>query len=231
MKYRAKHTVSKADLRPDRFQALTEKVMEFYYRDRRRFLVIVGVVVAVVVVAVFALQSRRTGPNPEAQLRFTEALGVYSQGMTQEAEEAFRNVASAFGRDPAGVRARYYLGQIYFHNQRFDEARAEFERFLKSRPNDPILAPAALVGIADCLQETGDLLKAAEHYERAWRRYPDSPLAEEAALAAGRNFALAGALDRAERLYQTLLDKEPTGELAENLKMHLSYVQTLKEKF
>jgi TolA-binding protein len=229
-KYHSRHSVSKADLKPDRFQQATEKVAEFYYRDRQRFLIIVGVVVVAVVGLILVLQSRKPGVNTEAQLQFTEALGVYSQGQVQGAEEAFRNVAARHGRDNVGIRARYYLGQIYFQSQRYAEAKSEFERFLKGSPNDPILAPGALIGIADCLQETGSPLKAAETYERAWRQYPDSPQAPEAALAAGRNYADAGALDRAEKVYRALLDKDPAGELAENLKMQLSYIRTLKEK-
>ena len=232
-KYRTKHRVSKADLRPDRFQQFIEKVVELYYRDRQRFLIVAGVVLVAIVGLVFVIQSRAggSGVNTAAQLRFTEGLGMFSQGMFDEAEEMFRDVAQRFGRDNAGIRARYYLGQIHFHNRRFEEARAEFERFLRARPNDPVLAPGAMAGVADCYEETGNHLKAAETYERVWRRYPDWPLASDAAMAAGRNYAEAGAFDRAERVYRAMLDKEPVGELAENLKLQLSYVQTLKEKF
>ncbi|MFO7675317.1 MAG: tetratricopeptide repeat protein [bacterium] len=230
-KYHARQRVSKEDLKPDRFQQATEKVAEFYYRDRQKFFIILGAALVVIVGLILVLQSRRPGANPEAQLRFTEALGIYSQGQVQESEDAFRDVATRFGRDAVGVRARYYLGQIYFQTGRYEEARREFGAFLKGNPKDPILGPGALIGVADCLQETGKPLKAAETYEQAWRRYPQSPLAEEAAMAAGRNYADAGALDRAEKLYRALLDKEPTGEKAEVLKMQLSHVRTLKEKF
>jgi TolA-binding protein len=149
----------------------------------------------------------------------------------QQAEEAFKSVAARFGRDYVGAKAHYYLGQVYFQTQRYKEAEAEFQQFLSKSKSNPVLNPAALMGIGDCEAEQGNALKAAERYEAVYRKYPKSPLAFDAALAAGRSFADGGALDRAEALYRELLKKEPAGGNSENLKVQLSYVKTLKEKF
>ncbi|MEO0082362.1 MAG: tetratricopeptide repeat protein [candidate division WOR-3 bacterium] len=231
MRFKGKHRVTKQDLKEDKFQVFVEKVTAAYYRDRQRFWVVAGVVVVVIVGAIVMLQNRGKGDNSEAQLRFTEALGIYSQNQLQEAEEAFKSVASRFSRDYVGVKAHYYLGQIYFESQQYEEAKREFEQFLAKSRDNPVLSPAALAGIADCESELGNPLKAAERYESVYRRYPKSPLALEAAMAAGRSFVSGGALDRAEKLYQELLKKEPPGEQSENLKVELSYLKTLREKF
>ncbi|MBN2536718.1 tetratricopeptide repeat protein [candidate division WOR-3 bacterium] len=227
-RYRGKHRVSKEDLKEDRFQQATEKVAEFYYRDKQKFWVIVGVAVAVIVGGIVLLQGRGKGDNQEAQLRFTEALGIFTQGEMQQAEEAFSNLASRHGRDWAGVRARYYLGQIYYSSQRYDEARSEFAAFLKRGAKDPVLGPGASIGLADCDSELGNHLRAAEQYRRVFRNYPDSPLAFDAMMAAGREYRLGGRLDLAEQTYQELLKTEPTGDQAEELKVQLAYVQALQ---
>lgn len=227
-RYRGKHRVSKEDLKEDRFQQATEKVAEFYYRDKQKFWVIVGVVVAVIVGGIVLLQGRGKGDNQEAQLRFTEALGIFTQGEMQQAEEAFSNLASRYGRDWAGVRARYYLGQIYYSSQRYDEARSEFAAFLKRGAKDPVLGPGASLGMADCDSELGNHLRAAEQYRRVFRSYPDSPLAFDAMMAAGREYRLGGRLDLAEQTYEELLKTEPTGDRAEDLKVQLAYVQALQ---
>jgi TolA-binding protein len=229
-RYRGKHRVRKQDLKEDRFQQATEKVAEFYYRDKQKFWVIVGVAIAVVVGGIVLLQNRGKGENQEAQLRFTEALGIYTQGEMQQAEEAFRNVASQFGRDWAGVRAHYYLGQIYYSGQRFDEARKEFETFLKGGSKDPVLGPGASLGMADCDMELGNYLRAAEQYRRVYRSYPDSPLAFDAMMSAGRAFRVGGRLDLAEQVYEELLATEPAGDQAENLKLQLAYVRALQRQ-
>jgi TolA-binding protein len=227
-RYRGKHRVRKEDLKEDRFQQATERVAEFYYRDKQKFWVIVGVVIAVVVGGIVLLQNRGKGENPEAQLRFTEALGIFTQGEMQQAEEAFRNVASQFGRDWAGVRAHYYLGQIYYSGQRFDDARKEFEIFLKGGAKDPVLGPGASLGVADCDIELGNYLRAAEGYQRVYRSYPDSPLAFDAMMSAGRAFRLGGRLDLAAQTYEELLATDPAGDQAENLKLQLAHVKALQ---
>jgi len=227
-RYRGKHRVRKEDLKEDRFQQATERVAEFYYRDKQKFWVIVGVVIAVVVGGIVLLQNRGKGENQEAQLRFTEALGIYTQGEMQQAEEAFRSVASQFGRDWAGVRAHYYLGQIYYSGQRFDDARKEFEIFLKGGANDPVLGPGASLGVADCDIELGNYLRAAERYQRVYRSYPDSPLAFDAMMSAGRAFRLGGRLDLAAQAYEELLATDPAGDQAENLKLQLAHVKALQ---
>jgi len=229
-KYRGKHRVSKADLREDRFQLATEKVAEAYYRDRQKFWVIGGIVLVVIVGAVLLIQNRGGGTNTEAQLRFTEALGILTQGDAEQAVQAFQNVASGFGKDPVGVKARYYLGHIYYTTQRFEEAGREFAAFLKRDGKNPVLAPAAQMGLGDVADAMGDPLRAAEEYRKVRRKYPDSPLVFEAMMAAGRAYTNAGAYDKAETVYQELLEQDPGGEKAEKAKVQLSYVRTLRSK-
>jgi TolA-binding protein len=229
-KYRGRHRVSKADLKEDKFQLAIEKVAEAYYRDKQRFWVVGGIVLVVVVGAVLLIQNRGGGTNTEAQLRFTEALGVLTQGDAEQAVQAFQNVASNYGKDPAGVKARYYLGHIYYTSQRFEEAGKEFAAFLKAGGKNPVLGPAAQMGLGDVADALGNPLKAAEEYTKVFKKYPDTPLAFDAVMAAGRAYTNAGAYDKAEAVYQELLDEDPGGEEAEKLKVQLSYVRTLRSK-
>ncbi|OYD16169.1 hypothetical protein CH330_03575 [candidate division WOR-3 bacterium JGI_Cruoil_03_51_56] len=231
MRFKGKHRVRKAELKEDKFQVFTEKLAEFYYRDKQKFWVIIVLVLVVIVGGIVLIQGRGKGVNSEAQLRFTEALGIFTQGDMQQAEEAFTNLTTRYGRDQAGIKAHYYLGQIYYSSQRYKEAEQEFEKFLKKVHKDPILSPAAHFGVADCEEELGSFLKAAQRYEEVYRDYPDSPLAFDAMMAAGRAYTKAGAFDKAEAMFHEFLDKNPTGEKAEKLKVQLAYVKTLQQKF
>lgn len=231
MRFKGKHRVKKADLKEDRFQQLIEKVAEAYYRDRQRFWIIGAVVVAVLVGGILLLQNRGRGVNTEADLRFTEALGIYSQGQYQQAEEAFKAILGRFRRDYNGIKARYYLGQIHYINQRFEEAKSEFTGFLAVSSKNPVLSPAARMAIGDCELELGNPEAAAEQYQRAAREYPDSPLATEARVAAGKAMLVAGSYDRAEEVFLALLDDKPTGDRAEEAKLQLAHVRALKTRF
>lgn len=231
MRFKGKHRVSKQDLKEDRFQEVIEKVASAYYRDKQKFWVIGGVILAVVVGSILLIQNRGQRSDAEADLRFTEALGVFVQGDMQKAEEAFMNVASRFGRDFAGKKAHYYLGHIYYSTQRYDEAKQEFQQFLKGARKNPVLGPAAQMGWADCEEQLGEYVDAAQGYERVYQDYPHYPLSFDAMMAAGRAYIQAGELDRAESVYKELADSDPSGDEAERVKVQLSYVRTLQDKF
>jgi len=231
MRFKGKHRVSKRDLKEDQFQKFVEKSLEFYYHDRQRVWIGAAVAVAVIVIAILLLQNRSTGVNAQAEISFTQAIGVYSTGDFKQAEPAFKEVASRFGRDFVGAKAHFYLANIYFNTNRAAEAKQEFATFLGRVKNDPLLSPAAQLGIGNCDEQTGDNLAAAKAYEAVQRRWPKSPMVYDAMMAAGRAYRNANAFDKAEAVYQQLLKGKPEGEKGEDVKLELARVQTLQKKF
>ena len=97
--------------------------------------------------------------------------------------------------------------------------------------NDPLLSPAAQLGIGNCEEQSGDNLAAAQSYEAVWQRWPKSPLAFDAMMAAGRAYRNANNLAKAEAVYQELLKTKPEGEQGEDVKVELARVQALQNKF
>jgi TolA-binding protein len=231
MRFKGKHYVSKRDLKEDRFQKLVERAMEFYYRDRQKVWIGAAASVAVIVIAILLLQNRGGGVNSQAEIAFTQAIGVYSTGKLDQAEPAFKDVASRFGRDFVGAKAHFYLANVYYNTSRAAEAKKEFEVFLGRVKNDPLLSPAAQFGIGNCEEQAGDNLAAAKSYEAVWRRWPKSPMAYDAMMAAGRAYRNGNAYDKAEAVYQELLKGKPDGEKGEDVKVELARVQVLQKKF
>ncbi len=232
---RIKHRVSKEELKEDKFQQTVEKVAEFYYANPKRFWIGVGVGILVIVGIIFLLQNRpKPSRNPEAELRLMDALGNYFQGNNEYAEQAFQELATKFSRDYAGIKAHYYLGSIRFRSQppRVAEAKREFALFLKKSGQDPVLSPAALLGIAACEEKLGNYLKAADIYYQVYKKYPKSPLAFGGMMQAGRCYRQAGVLDKAEKVYHEFLEKEkPGGTRADEIKIQLAFVQALRNRF
>jgi TolA-binding protein len=230
MRFKGKHYVSKRDLKEDRFQKLVEQAMEFYYRDRQRVWIGAAAVVAVIVIAIVLLQNRSSGVNPQAELSFTRAVGIYTTGSFGQAETAFKDVAARFGNGFLGVKAHFYLANIYYNAGRLPEAKKEFEFFLGRVKNDPLLSPAAQLGIGNCEEQVGDNLAAAKSYEAVRTRWPKSPLAYEAMMAAGRAYRNAGELGKAEAVYQYLLDTKPEGDPREDVRVEIDRVRALQKK-
>jgi len=231
MRFKGKHYVSKRDLKEDRFQRLVERSMEFYYRDRQKVWIGAAAVVAVIVAAILLLQNRSSGVNSQAEIAFTRAIGAYSTGNFGQAETAFQVVAGQFGRDFVGAKAHFYLGNIYYHTNRPAEAKKEFAAFLGRVKSDPLLSPAAQLGIGNCEEQAGDNLAAAKSYEAVRSKWPKSLLAFDAMMAAGRAYRNAGDFVNAEAVYQKLLETKPEGEKGEDVKVELARVQALQKKF
>jgi TolA-binding protein len=229
MRFKGKHYVSKRDLKEDRFQKLVERSLEFYYRDRQKVWIGAAAVVAVIVIAILLLQNRSSGPNPQTEMAFTRAIGVYSTGNFGQAETAFKDVASRGGF--LAAKAHFYLANIYYNTGRVADAKNEFGIFLGRVKNDPLLSPGAQLGIGNCEEQMGDNAAAAKSYEAVWRRWPKSPLVYDAMMAAGRAYRNAGSFAQAEAVYQELLKTKPEGEKAEDVKVELARVQALQDKF
>ena len=222
--------LTKREIKQDWFTENITKLISLYYREKQKFYIGAGVLVAVIVILVLAL-SGRGRENPEIQLRFTQALGVYSMQNFAQAEQQFAEISRRFSGHHLGVKSNFYLGNLYFQTQRYNEAKQAFENFYRKAKKDPLLSPAALLGIANSQEELGDLQRAAENYLKVYQRYPKSSLAFDALLAAGRCFRNIGSLDKAEEMYNIILKKNPTGQFTEEAKTQLSFIQTLKNKF
>jgi TolA-binding protein len=231
MRFKGKHYVSKRDLKEDRFQKFVEQSMEFYYRDKQKVWIGAAAALAVIVIAILLLQNRGSGANPQSEMAFTRAVGVYSSGSFAQAETAFQDVAARFGTGFLGAKAHFYLGNIYYNTNRAPEAKNEFGVFLSRVKNDPLLSPAAQLGIGNCEEQAGDNAGAAKSYEAVWHRWPKSPLAYDAMMAAGRAFRNANDLAKAAVVYQELLKTKPEGEKGEDVKLELARVQALQKKF
>jgi TolA-binding protein len=229
MRFKGKHYVSKRDLKEDRFQKFVEQAMEFYYRDRQKVWIGAAAVVAVIVIAILLLQNRSSGPNPQTEMAFTRAIGVYSTGNFGQAETAFKDVAGRGGF--LAAKAHFYLANIYYNTGRVADAKNEFGIFLSRVKNDPLLSPGAQLGIGNCEEQTGDNAAAAKSYEAIWRRWPKSPLVYDAMMAAGRAYRNAKDFAKAEAVYQELLKTKPEGEKGEDVKVELARVQALQNKF
>ncbi|MDW7988118.1 MAG: tetratricopeptide repeat protein, partial [candidate division WOR-3 bacterium] len=223
----------KDDIKTDFLQNAITKLLSLYYHNKRNFLIGLGVVGAIVVALIIGLSSRG-GEHPEVQLRFTEALGIYSMAQSPEeynaAEERFLEFTRRFGGHYLVGKAHFYLGNINYTRGDFKKAQEYFERAYKKLKNDLVLGPASLMGIANCFEEMQNLKKAADIYLKVYNRYKKSQLAPEALLACGRCYKLLGNYELAEKIYERALKEFEPGENAEKARAELAYIRALKNK-
>src|SRR3989442_1065203 len=82
-----------------------------------------------------------TKENAELKL----AVGLYKDGMLDLALEQFKNFISAYPSTSQGIEARYYLGLTQMKLKKYDDARATFQNFALSYPDEPKSADAWLM--------------------------------------------------------------------------------------
>ncbi|MEO0092495.1 MAG: tetratricopeptide repeat protein [candidate division WOR-3 bacterium] len=214
----------------DIFQKIITRIIYWYFHQRQKFFIAIGAIIAII--AIIVIYFATTGKeNPEVQLRFTEALGLYSTQNFDAAEERFVDFSRRFSGHYLAAKAHFYLGNIYYSRQEFDKAHREFAQAYKKLKKDPVLGPATLLAIGNCYEEKQNLRKAAETYEQVFKRYSKSPLAGEALIAAGRCYKNLNDLYRAEKIYEQVVKHISPGEVVETAKAELAYIRALRNKF
>ncbi len=218
------------EVKEDKFQEFITKIVSLYYHQRQKFLIGVGILV-VAIVAIIVIVSGRGKENPEVQLRFTEALGLYSVNQIDQAEEKFTEFSRRFSSHILAAKAHYYIGNIHFTHQEYDKANKEFQKAYGKLKADPVLGPATLMAIGNCYEQTQNLKKALETYEQVYKKFKKTALGQEALMAAGRCAVNLNDLNRAQKIFEQAVKELPPGETAEQAKFQLAYIKASKEKF
>ncbi len=111
-------------------------------------------------------------------------------------------------------RVQYEIADAYFHLNNFEQARIEFDSFLKTYP-DSLRVAEVEYRMAVTASLEGEQERAAEAFRQVIEKWPDNPYALEA------RFSLAGILEEMEELkssleiLQRLQGVYPNGEVLE----------------
>jgi outer membrane protein assembly factor BamD (BamD/ComL family) len=221
----------KEDLNEDKFQEFITSVIRAYYHQPRNFY-IGGAVLVAAIVAVVLLASNKPQTNPQPNIMFDEAVLVLQDQQrpdTNSAEQILTELSRRFPSNPLGARASYYLGNINYSRGKFEEARRNFERFYSADKRDPLLSPAALMGIGNCYEELGNLDKAADAYASAYNNYSKWALADQAVLAAARCLRQKNRFRDAATILEKYIRNNPkaAADVLTEVKLQLAYMRTL----
>lgn len=136
------------------------------------------------------------------------ALGTAQQELARDKEAAttFQAFLDKFPRDKLAGECRLRLGLTLFKQKRHAEAAKLFEQ--SAALPGFALADFALMQQAQCAREQKQLPRAAALYEALPGRFPTSPRAGPALLAAGKCWSEAGDLTRAEAALKAALTRK-----------------------
>jgi predicted negative regulator of RcsB-dependent stress response len=147
--------------------------------------IVIGLVVALVVGLVVALlftfqNQKQTNANDALSKLASRAASPSAPGPDAD---ALLKVAADFPGTDAAQRAILLAASDLFANGKYDESRAQFQRFLQEHGDSPFAGQAAL-GIAATLDAQGkaqDAINAylgvVDHYQQNWNVGPQAKLA------------------------------------------------------
>ena len=138
---------------------------------------------------------------------------VMSAGAPPPQPDAFLKVGSDYAGTDAGARALLLGAAELFTAGKYDDARAQFQKFSQEHSDSPFAAQAAL-GVAACLDAQGKTNEAVEAYQSVVGRYSADPnVTVQAKFALGRLLEGQGKLGEARSTYEDIARSFPYGSI------------------
>jgi TolA-binding protein len=204
--------ITRQQIKEDKLITFTAKASDFYDRHSRNILAGTGILVILVVVVGFFINSRAQAEKA-ATFDLTLAKVEIGQKNYDSAAQKLSDVVENYKGTRAAGDALFFLGNVHVDQGKYEQARGEFQKYLNRYGNDPQFASSAIAGLGFVDEQEKQYREAAGKYLEAANKYPQEYNAPQYLLNAGRCFALAGDISRAKEMYKMILDTYPESDL------------------
>ncbi|HLE08664.1 MAG TPA: outer membrane protein assembly factor BamD [Thermodesulfobacteriota bacterium] len=127
------------------------------------------------------------GEQLGVEVSYLKGMDSYEHGMYEEAEAAFKRIVEDYSLSPYAVDARLMLADVYYAEEKYDDAGAQYTTFYTFHPSHP-KAPYALFQkgmghlkeVLSIDRDQGSTRKALFAFEDLMGNYPDSPYSRKA---------------------------------------------------
>jgi TolA-binding protein len=199
--------ITKKELKKDAF---ADRALELFFYVRGHQAAAFAILAGIIVIIAGSTYFRRTGTvrHNQADYEFRQAVTIYGMGNITEAFTRFQDVSNLYGNTSSGVNSLYWLGNVYYFQGNYPEARTHFEKYVE-QGNDPFLLQSALLGIGDTYLQENDTFSALQKYEEFTSRFSTSALAPKALLQVIRCYKLLNQPDKARLTLDKLAQDYP----------------------
>ncbi len=158
------------------------------------------------------------GVDEDSERALAAARSQFARSGLEAGIPALESVRAEHRRSRAAREATFLLANSYFEAGDFVKARATYEEFLKTPLYSDLLLDGARLGIAACLEESGDLGGASSGYLRVWNEGHAPATRLQAALSAARCLSADGKRAEAIDLLRKASEAYPRAPEAEEAK-------------
>lgn len=205
----------------DSFQKTMEKIIDFVVKHKETSIWI-GVAVLAGIIFIVYMTSRTEEVKPEAELIYTQAIGMTGMGRFQDAEGLFTQLTDRFPNTRPGKIAFYYLGVLNYHQRKYPEALDYFKKFLGKMKNDYLLTPSALYGAGCASEGLQEYEEAVKYYEKV-AKDKKSPFYFMGVLAWARVTGILGEPEKARQILENLVAQNPPLNVLNDAKFYIGY--------
>lgn len=215
-----KKKMTKQDLKEDKFVKFSLQAKTYVDENYQKLTRIGLVILGILVIAVFLYyESKQSASEANAQLGIAEIEFSHSQ-LVKASNRLIKLIDEYDGSDAAD-RGMFLLANIYFQQQKYEDARAYFEKFIDSYSGSNILLSSAYAGLAACEEASSNYEAAGELYEKASETAPDFPESDNQYYLAGLCYKKAGDSEKARAIFEELADKDRESSRAKDAESQL----------
>lgn len=139
---------------------------QYVAENREKFLWVLVAAALLVLAAIWFWNSRREG-GALAETILTRANLELQTGQVPLALQDLRVVVEKHSGTSAGKEGLYYLGNVYFQLDDYEQAEHYYQSFLERSGRPPVLAASACAGLGVCMELKGKTKEAAENFGKA----------------------------------------------------------------
>src|SRR5579864_7717464 len=166
--------------------------------------VVAGIVVAIVAaLVIWFIIWQRDQKQVDAGTAVSQVAAAQLDGANtrDQAADAYLKVARTYPNSLSGARALLLAAGSLFTDDKYADAQAQFERFVREYQGSPFMGEA-LLGIAACLDAEGKTDQAITAYRDLVTRHPNESFVPQAKFSLARLYASQNKLELARDLYQ-----------------------------
>jgi tetratricopeptide (TPR) repeat protein len=215
MSLKARKKITHKELKKDKLVTSYYKFTNWFDKEENKKKIYIAIgSVAIVAVLIFLYISNKKTKNEEAEVKLSAVINLYDQGKYQEAilgDQAagitgLLEIVNEYGSTKSGETAKLYLANCYFNLKDYDNALKFFEDY---GGNNDIIKASCLSGIGAVYEAKGDLIKAAEYYEKSANVDKSVVINQENLYYAIRAYTNAGDKQNAKRILDKLKEQYP----------------------
>lgn len=198
--------LTKKEIKEDKFVQFTMQAKNYIEENARLVTIATSAVLAVIIL--FVGYSYFHGQSEQkAETLFGEAQMEYQNLNNLKAKNLLHRLEDEYSGTEEAAKGLFLLANIYFNENKTEEAAKYYQQFIDSYSNSPVLVASGLAGYAACLERMEKWAEAAEYYKKAQEKAPDFVEAPDYLYLAALNYAQAGNKEAAKEALEEITNR------------------------